>query len=184
MSQPKKSKWTKQVDAELTRLVGEGCSAGQIANALALDLTRNAVIGRCNRLKLHLHGSNGGGGTRRKHRQKPKLLVWSDPVPVKRAVVVEEEVPTKDQIKYACEIAEDERKSWEDVGLVPPQVPEPVSPRPTETACTIYELKRDSCRYPLWDSREVEKFYCGATAAGTYCDEHDALTSRPFFRTR
>lgn len=61
-------------------------------------------------------------------------------------------------------------------------------PEPRDHACTIYDLKDNSCRYPLWDTNtpHSDRRYCGHPSASLhegvpYCARHCAktLTQRP-----
>lgn len=50
----------------------------------------------------------------------------------------------------------------------------PVEPFIAESGnCTIMELTHRTCRWPLWETDNVEKFYCGAPVdSGSYCAKH------------
>lgn len=55
---------------------------------------------------------------------------------------------------------------------------------PSDFRCTLVELKRRSCRWPIGDPREDSFRFCGAHKASpkeAYCDYHSsvAYTKRP-----
>ncbi len=67
---------------------------------------------------------------------------------------------------------------------VPALIPQPVLVKavvvPTNP-CTIWELKRGRCRYPLWPDEcraDTNFFYCGSPANGSYCPYHSVVTYR------
>lgn len=51
---------------------------------------------------------------------------------------------------------------------------------PVAPGCTLFDLTRSSCRWPLGDPRESGFRFCGlASSGGSYCCEHAALAYQP-----
>ena len=82
------SPWSDTRVALLRRLVAQGLSGAAIG--AAMDLTKNAVVGKCRRLGIRLQGSNNGGGCRTGQvlKLKPPPTVVRKPKPVAAPVVV------------------------------------------------------------------------------------------------
>jgi GcrA cell cycle regulator len=147
--------WPPSAIERLRALVAKGWTYSMIA--LELGMTRNAVIGKANRLGLCIP------------RPKPKPARG-------RIRARKRRLRTKPQPQEATVIV-----------MPPPPRPEPVHPEHSSKGllggpCTIMDLDRHRCRWPLWDhvSRVPfsEQFYCGeATAAAglPYCGEHTRM---------
>ena len=70
-------------------------------------------------------------------------------------------------------------------GMTHPIIPVPAGDPGREYQCSIYELRDNTCRWPLWDvsAGHEQRFYCGfpgaSFAAGNpYCRHHSALCGR------
>ncbi len=74
-------RWTDEQDAKLVRLVSQGLSAREIAERFP-GRTRNAIIGRCNRLGVTLHASPGPIKRKAKPKPEPKPKAKPSPKPV------------------------------------------------------------------------------------------------------
>jgi GcrA cell cycle regulator len=158
------NRWPEARSARLRELVGEGLSAGQIANELGEGLTRNAVISRMIRMNLRsLNPPNRNPpGTR----------------------------PTRDQGSGARDLGTAQRikakakaKAKANGHALPPE-PAPWNASLAEFNATISKRQRKtfaklencSCRWPLW-ANERDGFYCGhpsadLTAGRPYCATH------------
>ena len=134
--------WPAARTARLRVLVDEGeMSFGEIA--LDLGVTRNAVIGKHNRM-----GLSGVPAKKRVRMALPPKPVPKPPAPVWRPQPRPE--PSK--------------------GASPEPSPEPPMPQETSSATAVdfLGLTERSCRFPLWDHTShvpfYDQMYCGAVA--------------------
>jgi GcrA cell cycle regulator len=141
--------WPPAVIGRLRALVAKGWTYSMIA--LELGMTRNAVIGKANRLGLCIPRPKPKPARGRIRARKRRLR--TKPQPQESTVIV----------------------------MPPPPRPELVQALPFGP-CTIMDLDRHRCRWPLWDhvSRVPfsEQFYCGEATAGAgcpYCGEHTRM---------
>jgi GcrA cell cycle regulator len=151
--------WTDEAVDNLKRLAGEGWSASVIAAALGAE-SRNAVIGKANRIGIKLTGGGRAAATDRPRataRPRP-------PVPFPALadggatgfLALGPEVERKRRWNFAgAEVGEMRRVSLE----------------------TISEF---TCRWPLGDPRSDEFAYCGLIPAEghSYCAGHCRLAYR------
>jgi GcrA cell cycle regulator len=149
------STWSEEDNETLRRMAAQRYSGSQIA--AELGRTRSAVLGRANRLGIHLISNAGNVGRvfapggqepkrrERTHRARPMVLRPLQPVPL---------------------------------DIIPPPVPEPV---PAGDPVTLDQLTRQSCRYIAGDPLKVEAPFCGAPrkAGSAYCSAHHALCYVP-----
>lgn len=163
--------WTEEQDAVLKRLLAEGHKMSLIAAEIGGGKTKNAVIARAHRL-----GINRGhfrpvvsladrarktpavahGGKRTARKVVPKKAPLTTPRHVTK--------PIPAPMAVAPSV-----RGW---------------PKPkTETAVTIFDLTRTTCRMPLFDGHEPidRQFYCGAPSpvAAPYCPACRTLTFEP-----
>jgi GcrA cell cycle regulator len=144
------SGWTLDREDLLKKLHGEGLSASQIATritATGFDVTRNAVIGKANRM-----GLTGGDKPRRSTRspRKPKPRAQRPP-------------------HYG-----DLRKSAKLFLTAEPFTPGPELIIPEAERRGIDGLTEDQCRWPIGDPQHADFHFCnGAKVSGlSYCEHH------------
>lgn len=146
--------WTDEAVESLRRLALAGMSASGIAAALGAD-SRNAVIGKANRIGVRLAGGRGGaapsgGGTRSSSAARPGSAVGRGAVPLQ---------------------TRDRRSTWifadAEVGDM--------------RRVRFADIREASCRWPIGDPRAGDFAYCGlAPAHGrSYCAGHCRIAYRP-----
>jgi GcrA cell cycle regulator len=169
-------RWTAGAIENLIRLALEGRSASFIAAALGAA-SRNAVIGKANRIGVKLNGdgraSVPGGTPARAYRAPLAAVPHSKPVPSKQ--------------NFAPALSRD--------SLVIP------GSRPGDRAAWTFaeaevgemrrvrfeEIRGFACRWPLGDPRSADFAYCGLKPAEgrSYCAGHCRMAyRRPEARTR
>lgn len=135
----------------------DGFSASQIAVKLGDGITRNAVIGKINR--LHLNRSS--------NRSKAKLAAVPDhhapkpPKPVKRGA------PVKPVLRVAVPAPEIDHEDGVDVTHL----------------VGIMQLDKNTCRWPIGDPLTKEFGFCGCQVAegSVYCAPHRKRAHAPKF---
>lgn len=134
--------WTETQDEELRRLVDAGESATNIA--LAMELTRNMVIGRVSRLGLKLKGTIASGLADRWANHAKAIVKKPEPKPEKADHVA----------PYARAM-----DFW------------PLQEGPT--AIHFDDAKPEHCRMPLWGIEARTGMICGKprTMGKPYCRE-------------
>jgi GcrA cell cycle regulator len=154
--------WTAEAIENLKRLALEGRSASFIAAALGAA-SRNAVIGKANRIGIKL---NGGGrayapsGTPAGAYRAPLAAIpHPTPVPSKRNSAVAPSYEPKRKAAWIlaeAEVGEMRRVRFEDI-------------------------RRFACRWPLGDPRSGDFAYCGLKPAEghSYCAAHCRMAYRP-----
>lgn len=159
--------WTDEEVATLTRMWGEGSSAGQIGKVIGR--TRNSVIGRINRMGLTRKPTGKHGGTVTKG-HKPK----SNPLRKSRA----KDITIKQQSRLQSLLREQARISKQrEEAKVSSIVCEPV-----EGGVELLDLRPNQCRWALGDDLAPPPFkFCGAqTVAGkSWCSAHLARAFQP-----
>ena len=156
--------WTAEAVEDLKRLALEGRSASVIAAALGVA-SRNAVIGKANRIGIKLNGdgraamprkarAQRAAGDRQLRLQQSSSLGIRTPPPGHRPG--DQEGRRGAWIFAQAEIGEMQRVKFE-------------------------EIRESACRWPLGDPRSGEFAYCGlAPAKGqSYCAGHCRLAYRP-----
>lgn len=189
-----KINWTVERVAELTRLFMAGYSAGRIAMEIGIP-SRNAVIGKVNRLKLSrekrvsterlraepgapiakpeptVKWSSAQKRRRLRSEQVAKPAPEAAPVVVQRtkAPKIEKPAPEPEPIKaFVAPLVKRKRRGGKPV--------------------TIMDLTNTTCRWSLWDhSRTMARLYCGKPDADLtedrpYCAEHSTLSGAPLSR--
>ena len=160
--------WTKERIERLKELWTEGLSASQIAAELGGGLTRNAVLGKANRLGL-THGAAKEARTPRPRKPHPP-----DPAPTAEPSSPTEPTPASMPTKPVA------------VSGPAAAPPAPVALReaaivPQSEGVTIMELREAMCRFPLGDPTTPEFRYCGAQAITDrpYCAHHAQIAYQP-----
>jgi GcrA cell cycle regulator len=133
----------------LRKLVSEGFSASEIAFRLGSKVTRNAVIGKCERLKIKLQG--------RPHKNEPfspspEVLQIK---PVSRPKVPREAV-RKEPIPEAFMICE-----------------------PITDPIEFMDLEPHQCRWPFGDSAPFKFCGADKREGSSYCGFHSKLATSP-----
>jgi GcrA cell cycle regulator len=167
--------WTDEAIDTLRRLAHEGRSASSIAAALGAP-SRNAVIGKANRIGIKLGGANcpARAGVERPRRAIPRseshpggwILPRRTPIPSSESISGERAVapafPRERESKASWIFADAEVGEMRRVGLVDLE----------EVNC---------CRWPIGDPTDEDFAYCGLeTAKGrSYCAGHCRMAYRP-----
>jgi GcrA cell cycle regulator len=172
--------WTEERIELLTKLWTEGLSASQIAAELGGDVSRNAVLGKANRLGL-THGSSKVAST--PHTRKPSR----QPEPSSTS-----ETSGQSDLRLALTLVrphvagEPEEILPREDAPVPDQAAEETRPEvdgavPLSRRVTIMELREGVCRWPLGDPAHVGFGYCGAQAVTglPYCAHHAQVAYQP-----
>lgn len=148
--------WTPERVETLRRMWDAGFSGAQIA--AKLGVTRNAVIGKIHRLKLHRHGQNWTPTPRshkagQSHRTKPH--------------------GNKGQAKGPTIV----RKALE--RCVEPPLPIPDDLPDVTHRIGVLQLGNDMCRWPIGDPLTPDFSFCGAPVQAAegerqspYCEHH------------
>jgi GcrA cell cycle regulator len=156
--------WTLEAVEDLKRLAFEGRSASVIAAALGAA-SRNAVIGKANRIGIKLNGDGRLGKTRAgAHRAQ-----WAagNPKPGAGAHASDAPFPYDPRVKPGAEGKAAWIFSGADVGEM--------------QRVRFEEICESACRWPLGDPRTGEFAFCGlASAKGqSYCAGHCRMAYRP-----
>lgn len=143
--------WTNESIATLKRLFARGLSVNQIACELG-GVSRNAVIGKIHRLGLArpagapkpaTQGRGGGrpksGGAPRRRSNVLALCGWAQPV----ARALPAPLPVGERPDRASDPGEGDHPN----------------------ACTLLDLKHDSCRWPLGPKLARAVLFCGEPRA-------------------
>jgi len=154
--------WTEETIEALRRLASEGRSASVIAAALGAT-SRNAVIGKANRIGIKLNGG-GNSAAPRKPREgagRPRLVAVprAEPSPRKRTHVPA--LPRERELRPQWIFAQAEVGEMRRIGLE--------------------EIREVSCRWPLGDPMGEDFAYCGLQVATgrSYCAGHCRMAYRP-----
>ncbi|MBK5958090.1 hypothetical protein CCR97_08145 [Rhodoplanes elegans] len=147
--------WTDERVAELRQLWADGLSASQIAVELG-GATRNAILGKVNRMKLEARG--------RGHIVKPRG----------------EPRPKPDKRSHARKPDTDKRAPVRRPPVIEPD-DTPLRAAPIECVVPLLDLTEGMCRYPSGDGADIR--FCGAPKArGSWCATHAALVYVPLHR--
>lgn len=153
--------WTDERIAQLRELFGQGLSAGEIAERLLLS--RNAVIGKLNRLQLLGAGKRKQGGSAAA-KSKPGTVG-------SMAFGVIHGIKAKQKRAAAGPVLEIE--------------PDPIAHQdavvPMDQRLSLLELNATTCHWPIGNPQDPEFFFCGgkALAGLPYCAGHSRLAYRP-----
>jgi GcrA cell cycle regulator len=163
-------RWTAEAVEDLKRLALEGMSASVIAAAVGAA-SRNAVIGKANRIGIKLSGGGPASGLR-KTRARPYREQWAaipgpqpdggKPRPARALRVIPGARPGEGEAREAAwsfgeaEVGEMRRVRFE-------------------------EMREFACRWPLGDPKAGEFAYCGLMAlrGHSYCAGHCRMAYRP-----
>ena len=154
--------WTDERVETLKKLWGDGLSASQIANELG-SATRNAVLGKVNRLGLSGRANSPRPG-RPARQRKPRAH--------SHMMRVRPQMRGNTALAYQHDLE------------VEPDMIENIIPMGQR--CTLLELSEDKCRWPIGDPGSTEFFFCGGkpTEGAPYCSFHSRLAYQPAPRTR
>ncbi len=147
--------WTVEKIETLRRLVADGFSASHIAKELG-GVSRNAVIGKCTRLGLKLHGADTPTPSQKA------------PVP-KRAIVRTPRMPKSKADPVALAGLQ------ELLDRAPPPVVDAL-PAPKSLGLTLTELEAGDCRWPEGERADIT--FCGRNVeqGRSYCPYHVRLS--------
>ena len=150
----------------------EGLSASQVALRLGNGRTRNAIIGKIDRIGMP---KRINGGPRAPRPRRTKQRPWIPKQQPRMPPAEPGEAPMKEPKKPG---AGKGIRTWVPAANVASQ-PLPVQSAPVSLgrSCTIVDLERDECRFPTSPHSIRSHRFCGApTAAGlSWCPEHAAL---------
>ena len=158
--QIKNPPWTAELIERMTVLLLEGKSAGAIAKELGFE-TRNAIIGKLNRLGLRASRPVATQGTGLSEHATQKRIE-------KRLL---KQVHHRPRVR----LIED---------ITPPSATPEDAEISTTQRCTILELSNTTCRWPVGEPTYPGFFYCGGDAdlnAGQpYCRRHTSIACRKY----
>lgn len=166
------SGWTDERVESLKKLWDEGLSCSQIAKRIG-GITRNAVIGKANRLALS--GRQRPSAPRTVKPSAPRVIGAPRPPKIARAEIKTEQLQSA---RPTTTVGVDSLgRLYHHVESAPlPRVRLFVAETP---AVTIVELNAHVCRYPMNDGEDPTHgwLYCGADVApaGPYCPGHRAI---------
>jgi GcrA cell cycle regulator len=154
--------WTEDTIEALRQLALEGRSASAIAAALGAP-SRNAVIGKANRIGIKLTGGNWKCSAPRAARagvDRPRRAAIPRPKPISCQRTPAPALPRERESKPTWIFAEAQVGEMRRIGL--------------EAIC------EGDCRWPLGDSTEEDFAYCGLEAAKgqSYCAGHCRMAYR------
>ncbi|WJW80425.1 GcrA family cell cycle regulator [Bartonella sp. TP] len=166
--------WTPAQIKHLRELWGSGLTAQQIASILGI-ISRNAVIGKANRMKLSKldkQTSLGANMPQNELEIEPakKSLVSRAAAKNKTTALDGFQESVKQLEKAASNLAQAAGEAPEEEG----QAPEPLK-------LTLLELNEYKCKWPVEASDEGEFYFCGHSAdkASSYCPYHAKLAFHP-----
>lgn len=141
--------WTDARIEALRTLVGSGLTCSQIAGELGVS--RNAVIGKMNRLGLARGRTPAARRMERPGAPRPRSASVFAQRQILRAVYAEE-APAPEHVSVV-----------------------------SAARCSLLELARDTCRWPISDPAAADFAFCGnaAVAGLPYCAGHVRLAYRP-----
>ncbi len=149
--------WTDERTQRMLQLLAEGLTGNQVANLLG-GVSRNAVIGKAHRLGKSirvLRNTSNEPSKKRALRVRKRLNIF-----------YLESVRKRPTLRY---------KPMRD----PTAIPRVRKPKKPAGSCTILELNRHTCHWPLWQKDDDPRLYCGVKTDGkVYCKEHRILAKR------
>jgi len=154
--------WTAEAMDNLKRLALEGKSASVIAAALG-TASRNAVIGKANRIGIKLNGDGRASAPRRKSAGAYRSPSAVFPHP--------KSVPSEQNLASALSLEPKRKASW---SFAKSEVGEMRRVR-------FEDIREFACRWPLDDPRSWDFAYCGLEPAKgySYCAGHCRMAYRP-----
>jgi GcrA cell cycle regulator len=155
--------WTPEKTARLLELRAKTLSSGRIA--AEMGTTRNAVIGKLNRMGFRLLSQKHTRPETR--RPDPKRAGRGDDKRRKKTV------PKADHPWRPSGSAWGGRSRRIQAELAAAAAPTMVEPD-TSTACTLLELPPGTCRWPLGEMLDPPRLFCGddAVEGASYCQFH------------
>lgn len=197
--------WTAERVTALTELWLDGLSASKIAGALGEGLTRNAVIGKLHRLRLAKPAGPRPGAA--VNAPRGARFVWTAALDARLAELVaggslhlaamgaalgcDRYEAARRTAQLGLTRTSKRGKGQSAIGMMarararPAAEPSPpcelaIAAGPDAQGCTLFDLTRLSCRWPLGDPRDQAFRFCGlAASGGPYCCEHAALAYQP-----
>jgi GcrA cell cycle regulator len=164
-------RWTAEAIEDLKRLALEGSSASVIAAALGAA-SRNAVIGKANRIGIKLNG-DGGASARGKARAGGRPARWAAGPRLPGAAEQRADLARDPRGVPGSRPGGEEhgRATW---AFGEAEVGEMRRVR-------LEEIREFACRWPLGDPRSGEFAYCGLKPAQgrSYCAGHCRMAYRP-----
>lgn len=153
--------WSEEDVAQLTKLVADGLTSGQIARQVGR--TRNAVIGKILRLGLRLRNSPGPTGPRPSTLYKPhvaRIRPAKPPVPPRAAAL--QQAPGASRV------------------YTPPRTPE-TPPRTARRDPPQGESRFSHCQWYFGDPRAGDFTQCQEKpfGASSYCEHHHRIVYVP-----
>ena len=150
--------WTDERVETLKKLWSDGLSASQIANELG-SVTRNAVIGKVNRLGLSGRAKSPSSSAPRQ--RKPRAH--------SHMMRVRPQMRGNTALAYQHDL---------EVEAEPEMVENII---PMGQRCTLLELSEDKCRWPIGDPGSTEFFFCGVkpVEGAPYCGFHSRVAYQP-----
>jgi len=148
--------WTDERVTLLRQYVAEGLSGGQIATMFGGVISREAVLGKCFRMRLELQSADAI------RRRNPS---WHSPVPTHAVRVRKVRLRPRAPIEAPTVM-----------DLAPVELP----PTEIETAgISLFDIGQDQCRYPLNETTPISEFlFCGLPIKHhdcSYCPGHLAI---------
>ena len=148
--------WTEERVDKLKKLWGNGFTAQQIAGELGDGVTRNAGIGKANRLKL----SKSAASTETENSAKRKVVAPAEKLYVEELVDAVKEVASP---AIAETIVVPPAKEVNSKDLV----------EPAPLNLHLLQLTDSTCKWPVSGDGSGEYSFCGAeTNSGPYCKYH------------
>jgi GcrA cell cycle regulator len=166
LADPPKSPWTEDAVTQLKTLIGGGLSCGQIADALGLEFTKNAVISKIHRLGL--------SGTLR--RAAPTKRV--------RARRIYRNLPRAEKARQQRERRVGQLLNGSDQAVIHDlalELQQAENAIPLGQRCTIMDIDDTKCHWPIGDPCLPDFFFCGGKsgAGGPYCGYHARVAYQP-----
>jgi len=161
------SPWVPIIEARFVQLWNEGRSATICANLLnsefaGIKFTRNAMIGKANRMGLPPHDRHAG---------RPKVM---DPLQLARRRARKLEMGRRwaDNNRDKVALYHTRYREKLEVRRHAPQIEDFNIPTPQRK--TIFELGPHDCRWPVGEPKSDLFFFCGAVAEESkpYCSSH------------
>jgi len=171
-----KSPWTSDKVETLKLLWSRGYSASQIAKELGNPFNRNSVLGKVNRLDIHLLSPMGHGNTAPR---TPRNCALCSNVFFGRAdrrycskVCRAKSRSLINGASRARTAAERKSVPWNKIDVE--AMAREDAAIPVEQRKSFLELKECDCRWPVGEVGTSDFFFCGAVkrAASSYCETH------------
>ena len=159
--------WTEDNTKFAIKLWGDCRTAAEIARELGGGVTRNAVIGKLNRMGFNQHHRDKAGIPKQRPsraKAEPRIRKPSPPRLLERA--------PKPRTDYR--IVQPKSVVMRDVEAIEMVMPPP----PPGERIGVMELRPEHCRFPLGDPRSSSFTFCGSKrqSGKPYCAGHLSLT--------